>query len=239
MQNNLFFISAPSPPQPDPPPREAAPKPAPVFAAKPELRFRRRGRAAMRGSRREGAALRGISAAEVVVATLVLALALIPMLGVFFQSREVTYKSKLAYLALHVARERMEELRQIPFNALDACDTGDTWVSTAGSAFAHTKQHRNDPIDSSYGGLSKADFAYPAEYGRIHTRVRVAPLARRNYGVDAHADDTTSLQAQVKPVRMKAVTIEYYWQEKGESPDEARRKNFATLSTIVGSHNAQ
>ena len=56
----------------------------------------------------------GHSAIEFAVAIVILGLAIVPIFGLFSRSREAAFKSKISYLALHVARERLEELRQCP-----------------------------------------------------------------------------------------------------------------------------
>lgn len=212
---------------------------------------------------------KGTTAVEFMMATVILGLAIVPIFGIFGSSKTNVFKSKISYMAVHVARERLEELRQVPFMVLEnLSDTG--WECAEGNTFKHTIAQRNSraaPVTtggasgatsggityggsavtafSAGGGASAAldgedgNFDYPPEYSRIWTRVTVSEVARRDYAGDAPADDISSLQAKIKPVRLKQVKIEYYWQEKGEEPDEAKLKNTNKITTIIASHNIE
>jgi hypothetical protein len=206
----------------------------------------------------------GSTAVEFMMASVILGLALMPIFGIFGSSRKATFKSRVSYMAIHVARERLEELRQLPFMMLEELsDNG--WESAEGNVFRHTIEQRNSrAIPVTVGGTSSTgitvggvavsagsaasgsflqgedgSFDYPEEYARIWTRIAVAEIPRRDYAPDAPADDTTSLQFNIKPVRLKRVTIDYYWQERGEEIDEARLKNTNTITTIIASHNIE
>lgn len=212
---------------------------------------------------------KGTTAAEFMMATVILGLAIVPIFGIFGTSKTNVFKSKISYMAVHVARERLEELRQVPFMVLEnLSDTG--WECAEGNTFRHTTEQRNSraaPVStggasgavegaitydgttvtefSAGGGASASlngedgNFDYPPEYGRIWTRVTVEEVARRDYASEVPADDISSLQVGIKPVRLKQVKIEYYWQEKGEEPDEAKLKNTNRITTIIASHNIE
>ena len=199
----------------------------------------------------------GHSAIEFAVAIVILGLALVPIFGLFSRSREAAFKSKISYLALHVARERLEELRQLPFDSLEEIADGQ-WKKTEGNVFQHTIKYRlpQQYIDtgsgltvggvdvgaaSGYTGLEPNDesFDYPEEYSRIWTRVSLQEVPRRNYQPDTPEDDTTSVQSKIKLVRMKRIILDYYWQEKGEDMETARLRHFQSLKTIIGSHNIE
>jgi len=210
----------------------------------------------------------GITAVEFMMATVILGLALMPIFGIFGSSRTNVFKSRVSYMAIHVARERLEELKQVPFRNLEEL-MDDGWESATGNVFKHTVKLRNDeagPVttgggngSTSGGGITVGGtaitassvagtvtldgqdgaFDYPDEYSRIWTRITVAGVLRRDYAADVPQDDSSSLQLNIKPVRLKRVTIDYYWQEKGEEPDEAKLKNTNSITTIIASHNIE
>lgn len=193
-------------------------------------------------SRRPGGR-RAHSAVEFVIATVILGLALIPMFGIFSSSRETAFKSKISYMALHVARERLEELRQVPFALLETLVTED-WVKTEGSAFTHTAATRNDLYGASMGvpyALDDPAFDYPEDYGRIFTRVTVEALERKSFAGDSVVVDPGNYQAHpdIRPSRLKRVVVEYYWQEQGEPSELALHRHFNEISTIIGAHNVR
>ncbi len=187
---------------------------------------------------------RGHSAIEFMVATVILGLALIPMFGIFSRSREATFKSKISYMALHVARERLEELRQVPFFQLENLATTD-WVRADGYAFKHTMETRNQVFGADkgkpYGDLEDDQYKYPKQYTRIWTKIDVEGLERVSFASDAPIVDPGNLQASpdIHPFRLKRVTLSYYWQEKGDVLDDARMKHYNEITTIIGSHNVR
>lgn len=200
----------------------------------------------------------GHSAIEFAIAIIILGLAIVPIFGIFSRSREAAFKSKLSFLALHVARERMEELRQLPFDSLEEIADGE-WKQTSGNVFHFTNEYRRAEqyvdaggtgltyggvdvaVAAGYSGLQPDDgsYDYPDDYSRIWTRVSVQEVPRRNYATDPPSDDTTTLQSKIKFVRLKRVALDYYWQEKGEDLETARLKHFQSLSTIIASHNLE
>jgi len=182
------------------------------------------------------------SAVEFVIATVILGLALIPMFGIFSHSREATFKSKISYMAIHVARERLEELRQIPIEQLPEIATGE-WTKCQGYAFRHTMDTRNKVFGTDhghpYGALEDDAYKYPDEYSRIWTKVELEPIERLSFHGAAPDVDPGNVQAHpdVLPSRLFRVTLSYYWQETGEDVEAARLRHFNEISTIIGSHN--
>lgn len=218
---------------------------------------------------------KGTTAAEFMMATVILGLAIVPIFGIFGTSKTNVFKSKISYMAVHVARERLEELRQVPFMMLGNLSdplAPPAWECAEGNTFKHTIEQRNSraqPVTtggssgategsitydgttvteySAGGGASASlngedgNFDYPPEYARIWTKVTVVEVNRRDYASETpgDTDDITSIQAGIKPIRLKQVKIEYYWQEKGEEPDEAKLKNTNRITTIIASHNIE
>ena len=186
----------------------------------------------------------GFSAVEFVIALAVLAVALIPIFSVFTESSKAVFKSKLAYMAIVAAQEKVEEIRQLPFANLDQLNELG-WQNLTGSAFKVTKHFRNDFISTNsgapqYGAIENEDFHYPKAYERIFLKVTVNAYGRMDYGQATPAEDPLGTDENgYRPPRMKKVTVEYFWQEKGENEDEALRRHYSSISTIVGSHNAR
>ncbi len=170
---------------------------------------------------------RAQSMIEFMIAVVILGLAIVPMYGIFSKSRETAMKSKLAFMALHVARGKLEELRQIPFERLDeVISRYAEWTPVEGNIFRDTIDTRNIGGATTYGALNDDDaLKYPEEYSRILLRI--------------HAEDIPSPLGPQKPVRLKKVILEYYFQEKGETPEAGRMKHFGKIETIIGSLNVE
>jgi len=183
----------------------------------------------------------GATAAEFVIALLVLGLALLPLVTVFTSTRTAVATSKLAYQALVAAQEHLEEIRQLPFETLAEQFQTPTFRPVSGNAFALTLSTRNEASNRPYGGLDAPEHGYPADYHRVFLRTSVEMLPRFDYGTGSTPGPDplgTDLDG-LRPPRLARVTVEYYWQERGEQPDEALRRTYAVLTTLVGDHHAR
>ena len=60
-----------------------------------------------------------MSAVEVLIASIILAGAIIPLFLLFRKSGETSWRSEIAYKAMQVAREELEEVRLMPLFAPD------------------------------------------------------------------------------------------------------------------------
>lgn len=150
-----------------------------------------------------------VSAAELAIAVLILGAGLVPMYSTFVKSSRSTSQSRLAFLGMHIARETLEEVRQIPFERLATKD----WRSVSGPIFAATVVARAaSPANHPLVGAGAP--TYPAEYKRLQVRTTVA---------DAEPPDE----------RLRRVIVEVRWQETGAG-SEKQPEALARYETLVG-----
>lgn len=158
---------------------------------------------------------RGFSFVELVVATLIMAIALIPFHYVFIRGQKSVIQSKFAYMAMHVARELAQDLRAVPFDRLAELDNWERGAQRVqGPLFKRVAQYRSSSPETA-AALEGDAPSYPADYTRILYRIRVKP-------VQGFAD------------RLRQVDLEVVWEEKGIVDREA--KKLYRYSTIVGRH---
>lgn len=156
----------------------------------------------------------GFSSVEFMMAAVILGAALVPMYSMFVRSSTTITRSRLAYTALQVAREEIEELRQLPFAAVVSHD----WEPVTGHLFRRTLPHRGQNTSP----LAALPLNYPDEYKRIETKVTVAPLT-----------DAPSI-----PPRYKEVVVEVRYQETGEG-SERQPPAISRFETLVGVLNVE
>ena len=63
---------------------------------------------------------RGVSAVEIVLIILLVGAAFVPIYSIFIRTRETTFRSERSYLALHAAREELQEVRTMPLFGIPA-----------------------------------------------------------------------------------------------------------------------
>ena len=150
-----------------------------------------------------------MSAVEVLIASIILAGAIIPLYLLFRKSGETSWRSEIAYKAMQVAREELEEVRMMPLFSPDpaARYTGHGWRSVAGENLFFNYLQRATPD----GGLENPIFTYPDHYRGIETRVLVIqpPL-------DGAPDDHPEV------MNTRVVRLEVRWQQKGQANDKGR-----------------
>lgn len=157
---------------------------------------------------------------EMLVGILILSLAVIPLYQMFVTSSRTMFYSKLSYMAMHVAREELEELRQLPWQAITKGDPAHEWERVGGRLLKRTLKHRVKPDATSK--FDKPEFDYPAEYNRIETKLELS---------------------EVEPAdpRLRKAVLQVRWQETGETPKEVgdvgQRASLSRFETILGSHN--
>ncbi|MBI2944665.1 MAG: hypothetical protein HYY25_10735 [Candidatus Wallbacteria bacterium] len=150
---------------------------------------------------------------------LLLSLAIIPLYQMFVTSSRTMFYSKLSYMAMHVAREELEELRQLPFEKVAGGDLTHDWAPVSGRMLARSLKYRVPE-----GVTSKLDteaHSYPKEYERIQTKLEVS-------------------EVDPPDARLRKVVLQVRWQEMGEVPKEGDAGQRAALSrfeTIVAAHN--
>jgi hypothetical protein len=155
---------------------------------------------------------RGVSAAEMIIAALILGAALVPMYQMFVKGTTTATQSRLAYMALQVAREELEEIRQIPLHQLQ----GHTWKKVEGKLFRYSENIRGN---ASNPVLADPKLVYPREYARIWTKLEIR---------DTNPPDP----------RMRLAVLDVKWEESGTG-SERSREAISHFETIVAAHNVE
>lgn len=150
---------------------------------------------------------RGFSAVEAAIVTLIVAAAVIPMYLLFQRTGQTGYRSSIAYKAIHVAREELEEIRLMPLFAPSGVEpyVGHEWEPVAGKPIFGRALLGEAPAD----GLEGEDMIYPESYLGIETMVQVVAPP-----VDPDTSDFEST---------RVVRLEVRWKLKGEAKDAAAR----------------
>ncbi len=172
----------------------------------------------------------GFSLVEVVIGTLVLAGAIIPMYFLFTGSESNIFRSRISYMALHAAREELEALRQVDPVKLPLMRHD--WEPVTGSVLkrvAPTADPSGNPAPDPAAGLAPGSvLEYPEEYARIETKVDVSSAA----------DPAGELAPPVHP-RLYRVMLQVRWQEKGTSEEEGgvgHRRALSRFQTVIADH---
>ena len=149
-----------------------------------------------------------------ILAILVLSIALIPLYQVFVRSWRTTRESKYSYLAMQVAREAMEEIRQVPLDRLiqdQALPEAQRrvlkkWIRAEGSLFPLSFLGEQNEV------RRDAALRYPPDYRRIQVWLELAP--------PSPADG-----------RMMLLTCDVKWEEAGAGSEHPspRLGHFETL----------
>lgn len=175
------------------------------------------------------AARRAASAVEIVIATLVLGAALIPIYTIFTSGSKTAGNSKYAYIAAQVARETLEELRQLPFEELERANLPNPTPVT-GPLFGMTGKLRIVPggPEDPNGVANAQSPQYPPEYARIRRTIVITPV------------DGTSipkeLTGQQKLIpRLKKAVVDVSWQEQG-GREEKSRPGLTRYVSFIGYH---
>ncbi len=128
---------------------------------------------------RGGGRRRALGLLELMVAVTVLSLALIPLYQVFVRGERVTFRSRVSYMAMHCAREALEEMQALPPSALnELAARGELatipWERVEGPV--------NERLFEAWGEDEEPDAdepSYPGEYSRILLKRYVKPLSQR------------------------------------------------------------
>lgn len=166
----------------------------------------------------------GMAMIEVLIGVLILSFGLIPIYTIFTSSKSVAFKSELSYLALHAARDRLDELQLLPVSSLLtlASKAESDWIPVQGNAFAvliNETEALVDPAPMAGGTQNRAtalgteDYNYPESYERIKlkTKVELLPV------FPADGANEASLKG---PPWLFKVMVKVRWQEKGEDLNE-------------------
>lgn len=156
---------------------------------------------------------RGVTAAEMIIAALILGAALVPMYQMFVKGTTTATQSRLAYMALHVAREELEEIRQIPLEKLKPHD----WRKVRDHLFQLSFESRATAADNPVRADTR--LVYPKEYERVWTRLGL---------VNAEPPDP----------RLKRAVLDVKWEETGVG-SERSREAISHFETLVAAHNVE
>lgn len=184
----------------------------------------------------------GVTLIEIVVVMGILALAIIPIYNNIFGTRIQVSKAKFAYIAMHLCREKVEEVMSLPFDEMGTFQQGYTKVKGPvvskelletvyrGANGGRTVTTMGRSLGGGFvggsrvvpggGGLSLIDPTvqvaegdYPAQYTRFEREVKVKPQGKR----------------------FKKITVTVRWYEKGEQ-DKRENKYMYALNTLVANH---
>ena len=162
---------------------------------------------------------RGYTLTEVLIGVVIMSLAIIPMYHIFTASSKSVFRSRMSYMALQIARETLEELRQIPFDKLEDCAHA-SWARVEGNSFARTLEYRNTDKDTSKLAEEvdgTCPFTYPDEYKRIKTMLLISPVGA-----------TTMAEASLAKVELHVM-----WEETGEDAARDERETRVARTRFV------
>jgi len=183
----------------------------------------------------------GMAMIEVLIGILILSFGLIPIYSLFTSSKKIAFKSELSYLALHAARDRLDEVQLMPLSALITLakenEAGEpNWVSCSGNVFSSlltaTKNVKDPaPMDGSTPtvgnetALAGDKYNYPDSYERIKLKTAVTLL--KTYPESSQSETPSQWQPH-----LFKVVVKVRWQEKGEDVQAEEEKK----SKIFKSH---
>lgn len=151
------------------------------------------------------------SSVEMIVAALILGAALVPMYQMFVKGTTTATQSRLAYIAMQVAREELEEIRQIPFDKLQ----GHPFQHVNQQLFRWSKGSRCAPGNPV---LDDPKLVYPKEYERISTALKIDP----------DPADT----------RLRKATLDVKWEETGTG-SERGHEAISHYETLLGAQQVE
>lgn len=154
----------------------------------------------------------GFSLTEVAFAIFIFVCLFLPAYTLFVQSRDTSFKSKLAYMAIQVAREEIEDLRIVTRVTEDYKTLAHGWRKVEGDVIDRPLTERKDGPSLTQVSLAspteedrkaRKELTYPKEYGRIFTKLDVSETTDGSvYGCVMHVQ----------------------WQEKGETVSDKNEK---------------
>lgn len=181
---------------------------------------------------------KGLTLIEVVIVMGILALAIIPIYQNIIQTRVNVTKARFSYIALQLAREKIEEMMSIPFDAVESHQWrpaagpvvseellghsprgGQKTTSTLGGSVAGGFSGSNRIVPGSAGqaaldlNVQVGEGEYPAQYKRFEIRTKVSKKGKR----------------------FKHVEVEVRWYEKGEK-DIRQNRYLYSLNTLIANH---
>lgn len=183
----------------------------------------------------------GITLIEVVIVMGILALAVIPIYNNIFGTRLQVTKSKFAYIAMHLCREKIEEVMSMPFEEMKEFRQGYTKVEgpvvTKKLLETQYRGESNRTITTIGGTLGGGFRGGPRVGGGGAGRAMVdlnAEVAEGDYPAQ-YARFERRVQVQPQGKRFNKITVTVRWYEAGEK-DVRENKYMYALNTLVANH---
>ena len=182
---------------------------------------------------------KGFTLIEIVIVMGILALAIIPIYQNIIQTRVTVTKARFSYIALQLAREKMEEMMSIPYDDVKS----HPWRPISGPVVSedllqHSPRGGKGKTSATLGRTLAGGFGggnrivpgaagqsvidpsvqvgegdYPAQYQRFEVRTAVSKKGKR----------------------FKRVEVDVRWYEKGEK-DVRQNRYLYSLSSLIANH---
>ena len=183
----------------------------------------------------------GITLIEVVIVMGILALAVIPIYNNIFGTRLQVTKSKFAYIAMHLCREKIEEVMSLPYDEMDEFRQGYTKIEgpvvTKKLLETEYRGETNRTV-TTIGGVLAGGFMGGTRVGTGGAGVAMvdptAQVAEGDYPAQ-YARFERRVQVKNQGKRFKKITVTVRWYEAGDK-DVRENKYMYALNTLVANH---
>ena len=185
----------------------------------------------------------GITLIEIVVVMGILALAIIPIYNNIFGTRIQVSKAKFAYIAMHLCREKIEEVMSLPFDEMD--EFRQSYTKVKGPVVS--KELLETVYRGANGGRTVTNIGRNLNGGFVGGGNRVVPgaggislingeeqIAEGDYPAQ-YMRFERQVQVKRQGQRFKKITVTVRWYEKGEQ-DRRENKYMYSLNTLVANH---
>ena len=183
----------------------------------------------------------GITLIEIVIVMGILALAVIPIYNNIFGTRLQVTKSKFAYIAMHLCREKIEEVMSLPYDEMDEFRQGYTKIEgpvvTKKLLETEYRGETNRTV-TTIGGVLAGGFMGGTRVGTGGAGVAMvdptAQVAEGDYPAQ-YARFERRVQVKNQGKRFKKITVTVRWYEAGDK-DVRENKYMYALNTLVANH---
>lgn len=183
----------------------------------------------------------GITLIEVVIVMGILTLAVIPIYNNIFGTRLQVTKSKFAYIAMHLCREKIEEVMSLPYDEMDEFRQGYTKIEgpVVTKKLLETEYRgKTNRTVTTIGGVLAGGFMGGTRVGTGGAGVALvdptAQVAEGDYPAQ-YARFERRVQVKNQGKRFKKITVTVRWYEAGEK-DVRENKYMYALNTLVANH---
>ena len=185
----------------------------------------------------------GVTLIEIVIVMGILALAIIPIYNNIFGTRIQVSKAKFAYIAMHLCREKIEEVMSLPFDEMD--EFRQSYTQVKGPLVS--KELLETVYRGPNGGRTVTNIGRNLGGGFMASGNRVVPggggiplinpqeqIAEGDYPL-GYMRFERQVQVKRQGPRFKKITVSVRWYEKGEQ-DKRENKYMYSLNTLVANH---